>query len=378
MLLRIYNTNKNGIAGVENHSDLKIETVLKMGAKQMSFICPVEYGMHIKNEYYIRVLDDWYVVKENAKAKPGYRKIVAELDLEDIKGKAYVNFQTKSGGETARECAGKALAGTGWSCVSYVDDRKRSLTLNNVSAYKVLEVICETFTCEITWSTLTRTVYLKEKVGENRNVYFTSGFNLKELNDQNDSYNYYTRIVPIGADGLGIEAVNNGIPYLENYGYSNKIKTLIWEDTNYKDAESLMADAKYKLNEISKPRKAFSIKVLDMTKLASGYEELSYGVGDTVRIMDVETGVYEEQRIIKMIEYPDNPIKNSCELSNTILTFEEMQKKLFAAANSVNNVTNGNIVIGPKVQGMRASQIKDLEIYSTEALTNTEIENICK
>ncbi len=378
MLLRIYNTSRNCIAGVVNHSDLKIETTLKMGVKQMSFTCPVEDGMRIKNEYYIYALDDQYVVKENAKAKPGYRKIVAELDLEDIKGKAYVNFQTKSGGETAKECAGKALAGTGWSCVSDIDDRKRNLALNNVSAYKVLEAICETFTCEITWSTLVKTVYLKEKVGENRNVYFSSGFNLKELSDQNDSYDYYTRIVPIGADGLGIEEVNNGIPYLENYGYSNKIKTLIWEDTNYKDAESLMADAKYKLNEISKPRKAFSIKVLDMAKLAPGYEELSYNVGDTVRIMDAETGVYEEQRIVKTIEYPDDPIKNSCELSNTVLTFEEMQKKLFAAANSINNVTNGNIVIGPKVQGMKASQIEDLEIYATEPLSNKEIENICK
>lgn len=378
MIIEVLNDEKKCVGYVKTYEKLKKESWLKMGTKNITFACVAAEGTKIKNEFYLRMGDDEYVIRENSKAAAGRRNIVAELNIEDIKGSAFTKFETPAGGSTAKECAEAILKGTGWSCVSDIEEYKRGLAMANASAYEIFESICDAFTCEIEWDTIKKIVYLKKNVGKDRGAYFTTGINLQELNDANESYDFFTRIIPIGADSLDISEVNNGCNYLENFQYSNKIKTLIWEDTNYKDAAALKKDAEYKLNELSKPRKTFSVKIIDLAKIKPDYGFLQYNIGDTILLIDSETGTYDKQRVVKMVEYPEEPQNNTCELSNTVLSFEEMQKRLFAAANTVNNVTNGNIVIGPKVQGMRASQIKDLEIYSTEALTNTDIENICK
>lgn len=51
-----------------------------------------------------------------------------------------------------------------------------------------------------------------------------------------------------------------------------------------------------------------------------------------VKLVDEATGTMEEQRIVKMVHYPDNPDKDTCEISNTVLTFEEMQERYQEAA----------------------------------------------
>lgn len=121
-----------------------------------------------------------------------------------------------------------------------------------------------------------------------------------------------------------------------------------------------MEDAKYKLNELSKPKKTISIKIVDLSALNKG-AYFNYDIGDIVTVVDGETKTREKMRIVKTVKYTADPMKNTCELSSTILSFEEMQKKLFAAANSINNVTNGNILIGGKMQGLKASQVEGLE-----------------
>lgn len=379
MIIKVYDLKKNGVGFLREYKDLVIESNLLMGNKTLSLLVSINSRVLVMNEYYLRTNTDEYVVKVISRAQNGYRKIVAELNIEDIKGCVHTSFNTPVGGATAIECGNSALEGTGWICSSSVDERKRGLHMLNVNSYEVFQSICDAYTCEIQWDTINKIVYLKPEIGKDNEVCFTSGFNLKEINVSGESYDYFTRIIPIGADGLDISSVNNGRSYLENYQYTNKVKTLIWEDTNYTDAEALKTDAEYKLNELSKPKKTVSVKIIDFAKLMPGYSHLTFEIGDTVYVLDQESEtIYEKKRITKITDYPDNPKKNTCELSNSVLSFEEMQKKIFAAKKAIDNVTNGNIVIGPKVQGMRAGQIKDLEIYSTEALTNTDIENICK
>lgn len=378
MLLKLYGKEHEAIDYLVNCKDIKIENSLNMGEKKISFTYPYTARLKIKNEFYIRSETDEFVVKETSKGKNGYYNIAAELNLEDIKGRAHAEYTTVDGGNTAQECADAALRDTGWTCVSTIGNKKRGIVLSNVNSYEVFQKICEAFNCEIQFDTLSKTAYLLSQVGTDKGTYFMSGFNMKDVSICYDSYDYFTRILPMGAEGLTISAVNGGIPFLTNNQYSNKIKTLIWEDSNYKDANALKEDAEYKLNELSQPKKSISIKIIDLSKTKPGYDILSYSIGDSVMIADSETETKEKQRIVKIVEYPEDPTKNSCELSNTVLSFEEMQKKLFAAANSVENVTNGNIVIGGKVEGLKANQIEGLEIYYTEALSNTEIEDICK
>ena len=66
------------------------------------------------------------------------------------------------------------------------------------------------------------------------------------------------------------------------------------------------------------------------------------------------------------------------QLANRSTSFSDMQKKLLAAADAVSSVTNGKMVLTGKMEGIKAEQIAGLEVYATGAITNLEIDDICK
>ena len=79
-------------------------------------------------------------------------------------------------------------------------------------------------------------------------------------------------------------------------------------------------------------------------------------------LIDEVTGIREKQRIVKLTMYPGEPLKNHCELSNTVLTFEEQQAKLDSAAAAWENVSNKDGTIkGVYVHGVEADGIVGIE-----------------
>lgn len=359
MLIRLLDINMKHIGNIIA-KDVKIEKSLEMCEQKISF-STMDY---VENEYYIDTMKNIFVVKENTKGQNGYRNIKAELNLDGLKGTYFSLFQTDEGGMEIYDCLQLALRGTGWrvtkSNITGMDNRKRGITMSNVTAYDVIKKICEVYNCEVSWNEEYRIISISPQIGNDMGLHFMTGLNVREFSNSMESYEYYTRIIPIGKDGLDIKSVNDGKDYLENYQHTSKVKTLIWEDSNYTDPTALMEDAKYKLNELSKPKKTISIKIVDLSALNKG-AYFNYDIGDIVTVVDGETKTREKMRIVKTVKYTADPMKNTCELSSTILSFEEMQKKLFAAANSINNVTNGNILIGGKMQGLKASQVEGLE-----------------
>ena len=354
-MLKYYDLNKTLIGGLKNCKDLKVESELSTGDKQLSFLWHINNKIKMCLECYIRTDTDEFVIKENSKGSNGYRKIVANLNLEDLEGKAMEKFEAVE--HTVKECADMALSGTGWRCICTMDKR-RGMKLTKVTALDVLNTICKAFLVEVRFDTINKIVYFKEEIGEDRGVYFAKALNLKEVTDSADTYDYFTQILPIGKDGLKIDGINGGKAYLENYQYSSKKKMLIWEDSRYETAEALKEDAQKKLAEISKSKKSYQSKVIDLSKQNEKYSILSYSLGDTVTLIENETDLFEKQRIVKITEYLNDPTKNTCELSNTTLTFEEMQSRLFEAADIVNNITEDNGTV--KVY---ATDIKGLEDY---------------
>jgi len=378
MIFTLRNTGDNEIGWIKNHKDARIESVLASGDKTLYFSYPKEAEHAVKNEYYVWTENDVFVIKENTEGSQGFRNVVARLNLEDLESKLFSEFDAAN--VTAKECAAEALKDTGWVVDTDISSgKKRNIILSNVNAVNIIDKICEAFGCERKYDTINRRLSLRNKLGADKGVYFMRELNLVELNDSSDSYDYCTRIIPIGQDGLGIAGVNNGKDYVENYQYSSKVIPIFWEDQNYDDARALKEDAEYKLNELSKPRKAYSVKITDLANMNSNYSALQYGIGDVITLVDSDMDICEKQRIVKTVEYIENPRKNTCELSNTVLSFEEMQKKLFAAAESTSNILLGNgIIIGAKINSVNATQVRGLEEYATTRITNTELEEICK
>ena len=358
-MLKLFDSSKRPLGYLTEYRDLCVESDLSNGDKSLSFVLLQRKPGHVQNECYIETSEERYVIKESGSSSDGFPEFKCQLDLEDLEETMFERFTAKD--RTLAEAANLALAGTGWM-VSTAITKKRSVQTFKATPLTVIGKIRDAWMCEVRYDTKNKTVFFAEKFGSDKGVYFIRGLNLKSLDLTVDSYEYYTRIIPLGKDGLKITEVNGGKEYLENHQYSSKIRTLIWEDTSYEDAKELLSDAAKKLEDLSKPKKSYSADIRDLAKYSGQYSVMEFSLGDTITLIDEVTGIRDKQRIVKMTEYPEEPLRNSCELSNTVLTFEQQQEKLDAAAAAWENVSNADGTIkGVYVHGVEADGIVGIE-----------------
>lgn len=334
-MLKIYDTNHNAIGHIVKYKDLKIEGDVTTGDRTLSFTYMARHH-EICEEFYIETQDDEYVVKEKSVSTDGFLSFVAVLNLEDLEAKPWSSFGVTE--STIADAAKLALAGSGWTVGECTVTKKRNAGILQTNALGVIQKLCTAFMCEVVYDTKKKTVSFYDQVGQDKGNFFLTGLNLKRLQRKSSTYDYYTRIIPIGQDGLTIESVNDGKNYLENYQYTNKVKAYIWKDESYTDAAALKEDAEAKLKDLSKPEVSYSADIIDLARQRAGYDDFSFSLGDTITLIDAATGIREKQRIIKLIQYPQNHTKDECELANKLPSFEETREKLQAAQEIINTV----------------------------------------
>lgn len=338
-MLKIYDKEHNAIGHIVKYKDLKIESDVTTGDKTLSFTYLSKYHQ-IEEEFYLETKDDEYVIKEKSVSTDGFLQFVANLNLEDLEAKPWSTFSVTD--STIEEAARLAIAGSGWRVKESTVDKKRNVGILQTNTLGIIRKLCTAFMCEVVFDTKEKTLSFYEQTGSDKGVYFMSGLNMKKLQRRGSSYDYYTRIIPIGADGLTIEEVNEGKNYLENYQYSNKVKTYIWKDESYTDATALLEDAVKKLEDMSKPEVSYSVNIMNLAADNLEYGGLDFNIGDTVTLIDAETGVREKQRIVKLVRYPQNSTKDTCELANRQPSFEEMRQKQQEAQEIIDAVINSD------------------------------------
>lgn len=331
-MLQLYDKNKNKIKGLTKYKDFCIESVLKTGDKTLSFLYPSKFIDGIVEEGYIRNKTDEFVIKEMVD-RGDWTSIKAQMNVEDLEGKAWEHFNTTE--QTIENCLNLACAGTGWTVQVNNVSKKRTVKKTNCSSWDLIQEAKKIYRVEIEFDTLNKIIYVKEKQGQDKGVYFSDEINLKALDIESNSYDFYTKIIAIGKENIKVE--------VENFQYSNKVKTLIWKDERYTVLENLREDATAKLQELSKPRKSYSADVIDLANLNPKYKNiLDYKLGDTITLISKDKKIREKQRIVKITDYPDEPERNSCEIANTTLDFIDIQKEFQDTADTVNNITEDN------------------------------------
>lgn len=373
-MLKHYDSSHNFIQYISNYKDYCIESDLNTADKTLTFTYLGKCS-DIPNESYIETEDDIFVVKEIHPDEDG-TSYTCQLDLEDFERSIIPLFQAEN--VPLLETAQAALADSGWSVQTNIT-RERSVRVYYKTPRAILEKLRDAWMCEIRYDTKTKTVYFEDEFGDYKGVYFIPGLNLGKPDVTLDSYEYYTRIRPSGADGLTIKSVNDGVDYLENYQYSNKVKTLYWEDTNYTDAQALKDDAEKYLEDLSKPKRSYSAEVTDLAKCRQGgdYDNFEFELGDTIHLIYEMYGINEKQRIVKMKLYPDEPGRNSVELSNTAITFEELQDRLNKAADAWETLSNSDGSIkGIYVHGVQVDDVVGIVVeINTQIDSNQTVQN---
>lgn len=332
--MQIFNDKKQRVGILKGFKDRKIVKTLNSGDRELSFKYPSDGEMvdRLKEEYYIRTKDDEYVIRKK-KTGVQFNEYTAQLNVEELEGAVFpYGFESKE--QTIRACLEFAFEGTGWKVGVCQITKKRTINKDEeTNAWDVLQDCLSTYRVECKIRSLEKTIDIYEQIGADRGRYFIEGLNLKKLTVTSDTYDFYTRLIPLGKDGIGIEWL--GKPYLENYQYSSKIKTYVWSDERYTNTTSLIEDGIAKLEEMSKPYVAYKADVIDLARQSKKYSSVfDFDIGDTVWMISKSTKTKEKQRIVKLTEYPESPQSNTVELSNATKTFAEVQQEATDQAKS--------------------------------------------
>lgn len=332
--MQIFNDKKQRVGILKGFKDRKIVKTLNSGDRELSFKYPSDGEMvdRLKEEYYIRTKDDEYVIRKK-KTGVQFNEYTAQLNVEELEGAVFpYGFESKE--QTIRACLEFAFEGTGWKVGVCQITKKRTINKDEeTNAWKILQDCLSTYRVECKIRSLEKTIDIYEQIGSDRGRYFIEGLNLKKLTVTSDTYDFYTRLIPLGKDGIGIEWL--GKPYLENYQYSSKIKTYVWSDERYTNTTSLIEDGIAKLEEMSKPYVAYKADVIDLARQSKKYSSVfDFDIGDTVWMISKSTKTKEKQRIVKLTEYPESPQSNTVELSNATKTFAEVQQEATDQAKS--------------------------------------------
>lgn len=327
-MIQVFSQTHERLCLLQGYKTLKIRQKLADGDKELSFQYPRSGVMagYLKNENYIQTQEDEFVLTEISGGKE-WRKYTAILNLEDLKGKSFVSFETIE--KTVTECLTTALDGTGWSVGKCNVTKRRTIRKDNVcTALDIIDQCCSTYKIEIEYQSRSKIINLYEQIGSDKGAYFMESLNLRQTPSMTSSSSgLYTQIRPIGKNGLRINV--NGKDYIENHSYSPKNIMLTWKDERYTVASSLLEDATLKLAEICKPTQTYEVDVIDLASQSELYKEIfSYEIGDIVTLVSKTENIKEKMRIAVIDKYPDNPQNNTCQLSTAKKTFVDVQKEV--------------------------------------------------
>ena len=327
MLLELYDKSHKKLANLTGTKSPHIQRTLEYGDETLDFYYPASGPLlgQIAAECYVRTDRQEYVVKAVEKSTASaWRKISCALNIEELEGTPFQDFETVE--QTVKAAAEFALAGTGWTVDADANiTKKRTIRKeDDTTAWEVVKQIVTTYRLELEIDAVNKRLKFHTRRGRDRGAYFIERLNLRSLGVKTSSYGFYTRLIPIGKDGLHLW--RDGQNYIENHQYSDKVITSIWRDERYTVTAALLEDAQARLDEASTPVRAYTAELVDLAAQGDKYNALAYDLGDTVLLVSEKTDEREKQRIVKLDEYPDDPLANKAELSNVKQTFAQLQK----------------------------------------------------
>ena len=315
-MIKIYDSDHNFLKIIDkDYKDLYHTKELDTGFQTLNFKlpCKEEYLLIMDEENYVEEEQYNYIIKEIISDSNDFISVYCGPDIEDIQGSIFMIFDFFDG--NLEQAYNYCLSNTDWT-VSYNSENKSIVSYQepNVNAYEMINKIAKDYNQERWFDTKNKILYIYDTIGNNDgNIYYSNELKIKNLSKQSQTYDYATVLYPIGKDGLTISSINNGKPYLENFSYTNKYIEKIWINEDYDIPEELMKAGERYLNDISAPKASYKLKLSDL-----GY---NINIGDVIFIVDKIKHVKQQQRVVKIVEYPDAPEKSSVDLSNIQVDF---------------------------------------------------------
>ena len=293
------------------YRNLEFEEEINQVTK-ITFEVPKEYRYMFEAEGLITHKDIVYEIKNIEPFYDAYkvecRLALYTIQFEFLKNKnfAHKNFETMIKGILPSHWKYKIIGKI---------EGYRTISFDHMDLWEAINLLVKRFECEFKLDTKNNTIIFGKELGEDKGICFFDDLDVKDKDITEESFDFATRIIPEGMNGLKINQINDGKEYLEDNSYCFKTITYYWKDERYTNIKNLKEDAEKKLKALSRPRITIKLKVQDLSD-AIGVKGQKYEVGDYVYLIDRDRKVKERYRIISGKFYPYKPFDNDLVLAN--------------------------------------------------------------
>lgn len=327
---QLYTDTGQRVGVLVGHRELHVKHALEYDEKTLYFKYPKcgPYVGQLKNEAYVRTKTDEFVIKQvTGGTTSDWISITATMNIEGIENCLFVGgFEAVE--MTVDAVLALALEDSDWTVGVCEITKKRTIRKeDDCDAWAILQQCVSTYRCEVEIDTLNHVINIYAARGVDRGVHFMEGVNLKSLEYDRDTYEFYTQIVPVGKNGMTLLSdVDDPVLILADYTYSKKKVRKVWRDERYTNVKSLREDALAKLAEACRPLSSYTGSVKDLAAGSTEHPDFfGYGIGDTIILVSKSTGIREKQRIVEIDEY-ENDQDNQVEINNVSKSFAQMQR----------------------------------------------------
>lgn len=218
----------------------------------------------------------------------------------------------------------RLLSGSGWA-VGTVDvvgtydlETERQNLLENIQQVQKL------WDGYLDWDSANKTVSLRDETSwqPGSGVQIRYAKNLKGVEREVDA-DLTTRLYVFGQDDLTIASVNAGSLYLTDTHYTATVYEGIYRNQEIDDPSQLKAKALKVLAELSEPRVAYRVNLVDLSALPE-YAHEEFGAGDVVRVIDPEMNIVGNVRVIRHRYDVFQPWKATVDLGKPAESLEAM------------------------------------------------------
>lgn len=151
----------------------------------------------------------------------------------------------------------------------------------------------------LVWDSLNKKVSLRAEATWQNYAGFQVRYakNLKNITRTAD-YDLVTRLYPFGENDLDISSVNNGVKYIENFSYTDKVYVGVYQNQEIHDPQELKDKAIEVLEKLCRPRYTYRVGMVDL-RIFPEYAHENFQIGDLVDVIDRELGIDVRARIVR-------------------------------------------------------------------------------
>ena len=257
----------------------------------------------IKTERSVTVAGDQYRIRRITNSHKGgqlIREVYCEAMFYDLATAGQIDAREWRQ-VTAGDVMAVALNGTGWRIGAANVSTLRTFETEDMNPLELLREVKSQHGGNLVFDNENRTVSLLTdgSVGRDQGVTFFYGFTLHEAAAMVDTTSLVTRIYAKNEDGQTIASVNNGVPYLEDFTYTDEVKIAVYDFKAGTSPYTMLNMARATLANRSRPDYSYEAKVSDLSA-QTGQTIDRFELRDNVRVVDEAIDLNEVQSIVHM------------------------------------------------------------------------------